>query len=356
MSERSNPNARRNRSGHLTRGSASWAPIFVAWACMLALCGTTVTKAEAAPPNFVLIGTSQAGTNNNAIGSGLAKVIMEDSPLQVRVRVFSGPGAWLPEVNDGDLSIGAVMSASAWMAYHGMHTSKALSNLRLLRASESNVLLGFAVHASSGIKTIKDLKGKRVAGGYAAQPIIRRLAQASLEAYGLSYKDVTSIPVLSVGAGMQALADGRVDAAWNAVTSPNVARTNANTAVRFLTFDNNQKVLRSLRQNAFPGVDLEKAPIGRPWAKKGAIFAAYGNYLVTSKNENPKTVDMLLKVLWKHSKELKKIYPGLAGFTNATAVTDTPVIPYDPTAIAFYKSVGVWTAAAQAAQDKLLKN
>jgi hypothetical protein len=42
----------------------------------------------------------------------------------------------------------------------------------------------------------------------------------------------------------------------------------------------------------------------------------------------------------------------LKGFTNKSAATDLPMMPYHPAAIEFYKAKGIWTdkvAAANAA-------
>jgi TRAP-type uncharacterized transport system substrate-binding protein len=58
--------------------------------------------------------------------------------------------------------------------------------------------------------------------------------------------------------------------------------------------------------------------------------------------------------MWESDQEMVKAHISMGGFTNAAAVTDRPVIPYHPAAIAFYKEKGVWTAAAQAAHDALL--
>ena len=64
---------------------------------------------------------------------------------------------------------------------------------------------------ASGIKNIKDLKGKRVAVG-AAGSGAEANARQILEAYGITYNDI-EVQYLSFAEGASALKDGNVDAA-----------------------------------------------------------------------------------------------------------------------------------------------
>ena len=89
-----------------------------------------------------------------------------------------------------------------------------------------------------------------------------------------------------------------------------------------------------------------------PFALAVILFIAY---LVANKDLDDATVRKILAVLWDKTDALVKVQKSLAGFVQKNAVTDAPVAPYHPAAVAFYKEKGLWNAEAEARQQKLLK-
>ena len=90
---------------------------------------------------------------------------------------------------------------------------------------------------SSNIKSIKDLKGKRVAVG-AAGSGAEANARQILEAYGITYDDIDE-QYLSFGEASSALKDGNVDAAFLTAGYPTAAVQDiaSQNAVRILPID-----------------------------------------------------------------------------------------------------------------------
>ena len=211
------------------------------------------------------------------------------------------------------------------------------------------------VRKDSGIKSIADLRGKRVAGGYGAHPIMRRLAEGIMGAYGLDWSDVRMVPVTEAVQGANAIIDGRADAAWFAVFAPITREANTKVGVRFLPIEWNEERLKLARQKIFPGVMPLTMRGGPPWAPKGTQLLAYEYYLMTGAHTDPAALHTVLEALWDHAKEVQKVHPVLRGFTNKAAVSMRPVIPYHPAAIAFYKEKGVWSADADAANMAVSK-
>ena len=290
-----------------------------------------------------------AGGLSHAINSGIAKVVSQNSNVTLRVRGYSGPEAFLPEVDEGKVQLASHFSATAWLAYNQIDSKLKTRNIRLLRAARPATPLGFMVRKDSPIKTVADLKGKRVAGGYGGHPIMKRLAGGVLAAYGLDWPDVQMVPVTAAGDGAQALIDGRVDAAWFAVFAPLTREAHSKIGIRFLPIEPTPEHIRIERERIFPGVMSLTMRGNPPWAPKGTPLISYEYYVFGSTKTDPKLINTLLEVLWAKSNEVRKVSTVLGGFVNEAAVSVHPVIPYHPAAIEFYKSKGVWTAEAEKA-------
>jgi hypothetical protein len=313
-------------------------------AATLALFGTAYAQNR-----VEILAGDAAGGLSYAINSGIAKVVSQNSPVTLRVRGYSGPEAFLPELDEGKVQLASHFSATAWLAYNQIDSKLKTRNIRLLRAARPATPLGFMVRKDSPIKTVAEMKGHRVAGGYGGHPIMKRLAGGILAAYGLDWSDVQVVPVTAAGDGAQALIDGRVEAAWFAVFAPITREAHSKIGVRFLPIDPTPEHMRIARETIFPGV-LPLPMMGNPpWAPKGTPLISYEYYLLGSTKTDAAMVKTVLEALWAKSEEVRKVSPVLGGFVNPAAVTLHPVIPYHPAAIEFYKSKGVWTAEAEKA-------
>jgi TRAP transporter TAXI family solute receptor len=308
-----------------------------------------------AQKKVLVVGGASGGGVVGAATSGIAKVISQHAALRIRVRNYSNPEAWLPELDNGRLDLGTHFSATAYLAYNQIDTKLKLKNLRLLRSSAAIVPLGFMVRKDSGIKSIADLRGKRVGGGYAAHPIMRRLSGGMMETYGISWSDVRMVPMTEAVAGARALIDGRVDAAWFAVFAPITREAHSRIGVRFLPIEWTPERLKFARTKIFPGVMPLTMRGNPPWAPKGTKLLSQEYYVMASATSDAAPVRTVLETLWNHYEDVRKIHPVLRGFVNRAAVSKRPMIPYHPAAIAFYKEKGVWNAAADAANAAVAK-
>lgn len=308
-----------------------------------------------AAAQVVAIGTDAIGGISHTAGSGIAKVVTQHSKVTVRVRAYGGPEIWLPQLNEGGIDLGAHFSATAWLSYNAIDTKVKLDKMRLLRSSGASVPLGFMVRRDSDIKSIADLKGRRVAGGYGAHPIMKRLSEGVLSTYGISLSDVKVVPVAAAVEGADAFAEGRAEAAWYAVFAPKTREVDSKVGVRFLPIEFTPERLKKAREVIFPGVVGTKVMADLPFVARGTELLSYEFYLLGSAGARDEVVRQVLEALWDHDAELTRIHANLRGFTNRAAVSVIPTIPYHPAAIAFYKSKGVWTPEAEAANSALMK-
>jgi hypothetical protein len=77
-------------------------------------------------------------------------------------------------------------------------------------------------------------------------------------------------------------------------------------------------------------------------------------YLATHKGFSDEAVYQIAKTVWQNQKELAAIHPKFKQWTSEVMVSPEVSIPYHPGAVRFYKEVGAWPDAMEAAQKKLL--
>ncbi|MFC1867287.1 TAXI family TRAP transporter solute-binding subunit [Thermodesulfobacteriota bacterium] len=311
--------------------------------------------AHAQGKTTLIMGSDKPGGITHAAATGVAKIVTQNTPLTVRVRAYSGAEAWMPEMDTGKIDFGTHFSATAWMTYNQIDSKLKLRNIRLLRSSAARLPLGFMVRKDSDIKSISDLKGKRVAGGYAVHPIMRRLAEGTMASYGLTWDDVKMVPVTSAVDGANAFINGRVDVVWFAVLSALTREANAKLGVRFLPLEPTPERLKIMQEKIYPGVMIVKNLVNTPWAPKGTMLTSYEYYIMGSSHTGNDSVKTALGALWDHEKELVNVHNGMRGFINKSAASVMSVIPYHPAAIEFYKSKGVWTDEAEKANQLVIR-
>jgi TRAP transporter TAXI family solute receptor len=305
----------------------------------------------------LILATDRVGTGFNAAGSGLAKIITEGSSLRVIVRPFGGPDAYLDPLESGEVQLAAISATSTHWAAAGKNPSgKVYKNLRILRSGAGGVRLTFAVARDSDIKSLADLRGHKVASNYGGHAVLKTSTTATLATAGLTWNDVQPVPVTGAVEGVRELGTGRVDASWAAFGMPIAREVNAKIGIRYLSFDNSAKTMGILKERLFPGSKLVMMKANpKMGVDQDSYFLSFDSYLVANKDLDDATVKTILEALWKETDQLVKIHRNLRGFTHNEAVTTVPMVPYHPAAVAFYKEKGVWSAAAEAANNKAMK-
>ena len=272
------------------------------------------------------------------------------------MRPYAGPAAWAPVVNAGEVPLGVMSSNSAYQAFSGDNEQKKkFSNLRLVRAGGASLMLGFVARKDGPIKTFADLKGKRISSGFGGHLSIGNSLRASLKVAGLTWDDVTAVPVTGANDGIDALVANRLDASWASLGQPRVREADTQIGIRYLSVPDTKDAEAIYQDIVFPGAQIAIAKAGVvPGVVENTRLLSYDTYVVANKDVSDEVITKMLEGLWKGTKELFGVHPSMRGFTHEAAVTGAPVIPYHPAAIAFYKSKGLWNDKAQQNQDKLL--
>ena len=326
----------------------------VALATVLALVPTAV-RGQA-----VSIGTNPPGSLFYTVGSGLAKVVSEAGPVRMSVQPYSGSSTFVPLLDSGELEFGVINAVDIGLAYRGSkfqiggrNPFPHSPNTRLVMRG-SPVLVGLLVRKDSPIKTIRDIKGKRLTGQYPAHLAAWYNVFGLLSSVGLTWNDFKIVPVPAVNDGVDALVQGRADITAYSSNSAKVREADARVGVRYISIDCSPQGERRLRQ-AVPGYYPGRIKAGKAVAVvEDTCFVAYDNYLVAAKNVPDAVAEATLKAIWENTDKLPPLHPVFKEWTRERAVSPDVTTPYHPGAIRFYKARGVWKPEMEQVQQKLL--
>jgi TRAP transporter TAXI family solute receptor len=312
-------------------------------------------------PRSLVIGSNPPGSVFYALASGLAKVVTEATPMQMTVQPYTGTSSFLPLLNTGELDFGINNFVDLALAYQGPERLKVggrnpfphIPNVRLVMRGPP-FMVGLLVRKDSAIKTIHDIKGKRLTGEYPAQLANWYITFAALAGAGLSWKDVKIVAVPAANEGVDALVQGRVDAALHALNSAKVREADASIGVRHLTIDCSPEGDKRIRQ-AVSGYYTKMVKAGGGAAViEDTCFVAFDICLTSHRAASDAVVAAVIKAIWENIEKLPPFHPAFKEWTRERAVDTDVTIPYHPGVVSFYKEQKLWSAKMDEVQNKLL--
>lgn len=223
-----------------------------------------------------------------------------------------------------------------------------------------NGTASLAIANDIGVKTIADLKGKRITW-VKGSPALQTNMTAALAFGGLTWDDVQKVEVPGWGQSMQAILDGQADAAAGSTISGIFAQISASP--------------RGLYHPTFPHDDnagWERMNAVAPYVTKTSVSSAIGGESnITGKlpfdgatypypifigltTLSDDTAYGLTKAVMENYDSFKDAGPGMDGYQIGNQNLSW-VFPYHPGAIQYYKEKGAWTAEAQANTDVMLR-
>jgi TRAP transporter TAXI family solute receptor len=340
------------------RWNPRWLVVVTAFAALQLPAGTAHAQQL---PKSVTVGTNPAGTVFYALASGLANVISSAAPFQAVVQPYTGTSTFLPLLDNGEVDFGVVNAVDMGQAYQGPARLKIggrnpfphVPNARLLMRG-SPLTASLVVRKDSSIKTVYDVKGKRVTGEYPAHLAVWTSVYGSLATGGLTWDDVKVVPVPAVNEGIDALVQGRADVSNHAVGSAKVKEADATIGVRYVSLDCSPQGEERIKK-AVPGYYLTTLKSGFSTGIVGdTCVQSYDIYMVGHKALSPQAVQAALKALWDNVEKLPPLHPQFKEWTRERAASADVTIPYHPAAVQFYKEKKAWSAKMDETQKKLL--
>lgn len=216
------------------------------------------------------------------------------------------------------------------------------------------------VTKDSGIKTIKDIKGKRVTFVKGAPALNMNMA-AFLAFAGYTWDDVQKVVVPGWKQSMEALINGQADAAWGSTASSAYNKLAASPrGLYFVNLPHADKEAWKRANAVAPhwapsmisvGVDLKSNESGKvPW--EGNNYP-YPIFVSTDKASNDLAYG-LTKAVMENFDQIKDSGPSMGGYQLSKQNLNW-IFPYHPGSIKYYKEKGVWTDAHEKHNQTLLK-
>jgi hypothetical protein len=284
--------------------------------------------------------TLQPGTLNHTTASAIAKVLKEKAGLNVLVQPTAGDQVIVPMVARGEVDIGI---SNAMEVHDGL--AKGNRDLRIIAAAHA-LRVGFFVRKSSDIRTVADLKGKRVPYGFSAMRALEPTVRAILATAGLSEKDIKPVLVPNVIRSADDFASGAADAFYFAFGAPKVRELDTTVGgIRMTEID--EKGMPAARKIERWGYLTEVSPgpvfVG---VEKPMKVYSFDNLIFTNAKISDAFVYKVLDTLLKNKDELIAVQPVLREFSAAFGYKQYQV-SYHPGALKYFKEHNVQPAALE---------
>jgi len=335
-------------------------------AVVLAFLGMGLMSGMTAPvlakdlPKLLSCTTYSVGSTGYATSMGLMEAIKKNEGIKVKVVPAGTDKAKILPLKKDLMQLSLFTGAGQYYALMGLGDFSAKDwgpqPLRLVYACPTGSIAGMMVRADAGIKTLADLKGKRVAL-IPASPACKALHGGYLAFAGLDWDDVKVVKVSSWGAAWKAVIDGSADTAHCLVNSSKAVELAASPhGIHWLPAPPEDKEGWK-RLNDF-------CPYLRPYkAEKGAgvspehpaQIASYYYGLICYPDLSENVVYKLTKGIWNGYDIYSPMHPSLKRWTQQGALeTGRFLSPYHPGAVKWFKEAGVWTEKQEKRQAELL--
>lgn len=283
--------------------------------------------------------TMQPGTLNHTSASAVAKVLKDKAGLNVVVQPTAGESVMIPLVARGEAEFGIANIFEVEGAKAANPNLRLIGSLHSLRGA-------FWVRKDTTMKTIADLKGKKVGMGYSAMRTLDPMIKAILATGGLTEKDVTPVLIPNVIRGADDFTSGAADMFFFAFGAPKVREVDATVGG-----------IRALEIPA-SGMPAAKKILPEGYltpAQPGPFFIGvdhpmsvytWDNMIFTNNKVTDDAVYKLIDTLEKNKADLVSIQPALREFSGA-GLYKSYDIPYHPGALKYFKEHNIQAKSVQ---------
>ncbi len=302
----------------------------------LLLCMSGAAFAE----NRIVMSTSATGGSWYLFGGGLCGLISKYIPdTSASAKPSASSVENIRNVGRGRVAIGMAMPDAAYNAYNGKGDfgKEQYSDIRAL----------FSIHGAdtylytlkdSGINSVRDFKGKKIAVG-AAGSGTEACNRLILDYYGLTYDDIDEV-FLSAGEAVQAMQDGSLDAAMYSHATPHSLVMDLCTSrdVKFIEMGEDD-IAKFIEKYPYYNASVVKANSYQGQDKDYPTFAYHG-VIIANKNMDEELAYQIVKTLFDHKPEIDSIHAQFKEITLDRATMGVQ-IPFHPGAERYLREKGI---------------
>lgn len=306
--------------------------------------GPSADSPAAAKNRFLSFGTAPPGGAFFVVGSALAEVASQNGKAygwQVSAEATKGSQENIRRLATGEIDFALSNAAITYFAVRGESGWDRPYAMRSLMTLAPNVAL-FITPSDSGVRTITDLKGKRVVIGPAGAGF-ELFVKPLLAAHSVSLEDFNVLNSTQAAA-VDLLADGSADAAFlgGAVPTASITQAAASMDLHFIPFD---PAAREKLIADYPFFTAATIPAetyrGQTEAFEGLNVGSM--HLITAADQDEDLAETMTRTIYENRAQVVERHPAGKAIAPGNVVRDTGT-PFHPGAIRFYEEIGIWPA------------
>ena len=307
---------------------------------MAAAAAITTGAAVAQQQQFINVLTGGQSGVYYPLGVALSQIFSKDIPnarSTAQVTRASAENLNLLQAGRGELGLTLADALSdAWNGNEEAGFKSKLDKLRGLSATYNNYVQ-IVASADSGIKSLADLKGKRVSVG-AARSGTELNARAVFKAAGLAYTDLAKVEYLPFGESVELMKNRQLDATLQSAGLGVASIRDLATAIKIVVIPVPADVIAKIGNPAYqPSVIPANTYTGQT---EDVATAAIPNFLVTHSGVSDDVAYQMAKAMYANLDTLYAAHNAAKAIKRENAIKGMPV-PLHPGAERYYKEVGL---------------
>ena len=307
---------------------------------MAAAAAITTGAAVAQQQQFINVLTGGQSGVYYPLGVALSQIFSKDIPnarSTAQVTRASAENLNLLQAGRGELGLTLADALSdAWNGNEEAGFKSKLDKLRGLSATYNNYVQ-IVASADSGIKSLADLKGKRVSVG-AARSGTELNARAVFKAAGLAYTDLAKVEYLPFGESVELMKNRQLDATLQSAGLGVASIRDLATAIKIVVIPVPADVIAKIGNPAYqPSVIPANTYTGQT---EDVATAAIPNFLVTHSGVSDDVAYQMAKAMYANLDTLYAAHNAAKAIKRENAIKGMPV-PLHPGAERYYKEIGL---------------
>jgi uncharacterized protein len=278
----------------------------------------------------------QPGTINHTTSSAISKVLKEKGGVNTLVQATAGESVMIAIVGRGevDFAMANAPELGGALANNGQPDIRIIGPVYTLKT-------GFWVRKDSNMRTVADLRGKRVTMGYSAMRALDPMSRAILATGGLTEADIKPVLVPNVVRSADDFLAGAADMFMFAFGAPKVREVDVTVGgTRFLEIPESPGMAAARKISPYGYLtEVEPGPIFVGVEKPMKVYTI-DNILFTHAQVPDEVVYKVIETMEANKAEMVAVAPNLREF-SAARLNKQYDFPFHPGALKYFKDKNI---------------